>query len=628
MRAQEEGEAIVRFLYSCVGGKMTHLKKQKVSQNKILSSSKDLWDFLNNNAGLDLKNYDSLIVEELCRQLNISSPCKNISRELKQQNISVERFIGGFFKAIQPYARMMSDLCVFFHMHGIKKTNEGMKILFDFGDGPEDLGFNLNHFKEILWKYSKALQSVTVRHWNSKDLWALWSMFNDYHRNKTNGSDADGWLQSYANGVFDGSLPNLPLTGIDGIDSRLQRVWQAWADIVGEIIKQGCATRDDLRRLGALHLEQSRANSEIVPEDDSFESLRRKQELPDFKEWDIGLLDRMDLDRWPESMLMGIFGFAKHLLELPKACRLEKARDMLNRVDELFSSLHVSVGERETLLSDFDELLNLPIWKNRHELYQTWVLTQIDKALVDFDRVIHHCEGNLILRFSGTHIGTIETAIGRVHIWAELRSPLSNPIGKGRKKNIQPDYTLTLEPITSPTQTIVAIECKQYRKANLKNFSNALIDYCNGRPNANIILVNYGEMHNSILENIDSNLRNRSFPIGNFIPDKTKEFGEFNQTIASSLPNPSKKQIISKDQANKIDIDIIAIDISSSMDRVLTEKCIRRIQLLIKNSCAVRLLAIDTSVRKEWPLSENAFGELMMLPRNGGTALLASAPTI
>ena len=129
---------------------------------EYFTTSWKIWDFLTEKAGLDIKNYDQHIVEELCKRLSIPSPCKEIEGELKKRNISPEVFIGAFLKAIQPYAQMMVDLCKFFYLHGIKSTNKEMKILFDFGKGPKDLGFDLEHFREIVFKYMKIAQRVAI----------------------------------------------------------------------------------------------------------------------------------------------------------------------------------------------------------------------------------------------------------------------------------------------------------------------------------------------------------------------------------------------------------------------------------------------------------------------------------
>ena len=46
---------------------------------------------------------------------------------------------------------------------------------------------------------------------------------------------------------------------------------------------------------------------------------------------------------------------------------------------------------------------------------------------------LRYVKGALVLKFSGTQVGSFETEKGIVHIWSELRSPLKNPIRQGSK---------------------------------------------------------------------------------------------------------------------------------------------------------------------------------------------------
>lgn len=600
---------------------MNTTEENKKFWGNLLNTSWEIWDFLKEKAGLDEEYYDIHIVEELCNGLSIPLPCKDIKIELHKRNISPELFIGAFFKAIQPYAQMMADLCIFFYLHGMKRTNIEMKILFDFGKGPEDLGFDLKHFREVLWKYRKVSQSVAIYGWNHNTLWSLAGIFRDSWQYEPHDPNAEDWLFNYEkNRKFTFPLPTLPDTGTEEIDLWLQRVWRVWATIILECRKYG-STRDDLRK----YAEQGQKESPDITKkecEESYEDIRRFQELPDFKDWDKRTLFILDSDRWPESMLRGIFGFADKIIEIPKTERKEKAQPIILEIQKLFSNLSQWEGKREVLIKEFLEILNLPIWNRRHELYQTWTLTQIDKALDDYPRTIYHVNGALILRFSGTHIGSIETEKGRVHIWSELRSPLDNPLGKGRKRHIQPDYSLTFEPITDPSQTVVAIECKQYRKANSKNFADALVDYTRGRPNAQVVLINYGDIPKGVADKIDAKLRPQTLTISNFMPGRVKEYDEFKQTIIESVPKPAFLEKGINEALKGMQFDLIAVDISGSMKDVLEEERVLRIlQMIINFSSAAELIAIDTTVKNRWEKAREGFSELLYLTRDGGTDL-------
>jgi len=427
------------------------------------------------------------------------------------------------------------------------------------------------------------------------------------------------WLINYRERrEFSFPFPVLPTVELGNIDLWLQRTWQVWATIILECIKYG--NRDGLEHAYSVSIKNR--NQSLSEDENSDEYLRRIQELPDFEEWDAEDLYILDSDRWPESMLKGVFGFVENLLSVPPNKRLEEADHIIGELQELFSSLPRWEGRRESLIKELLELLNLPIWKKRHELYQTWVLTQIDKALKDYQRTIHHVDGRLILSFSGTHIGAVETEMGRLHIWSELRSPLDNPVGKGRSGNIQPDYSLTFEPITSPSQTIVAIECKQYRKANSRNFADALTDYASGRPKSKVILVNYGGIPESVLDRVDDTLRMRTSAIGNFKPDGVEEFDSFKRILLESVPKPVIIEKEIQGIPNEMQFALVAVDISSSMSGTLNnDMVLKTLYMIAHSSPNAKLLAIDTSVRGEWEGTKDNLLELLKLSRGGSTDL-------
>ena len=595
------------------------MNKNKDPDLKLLSSSWELWDFIVKKAGLDLQNYDTHIVENLCNQLGIPPPYTDIRSELKRRNISQELFLSAFMKSLQPYAQMMKDLCVFFWTHGVKETNEGMRILFDFGRGPEDLGFDLKHFREILWKYETLLQTLVTYHWKVDTLWGLWRVFNDYNRRSIEDQVARNWIENYdKHGEFGLPLPTLQLTGLKEIDSWLEWVWQVWSSFTLEC-RRHSTTRKGLHELGIAGRQQHQ--DKFREEEVEQELIKHQIKLPQVSKWDMDTLFIVDHDRWPESMLRGLFGFSEHLLQLPVQERLQEAVHIIKEIQHLFSTIPYTQEEIEDQLKKLIEVLNLPFWKKRHELYQTWVLTQIDQALARYPPKIHHSKGTLIFKYNGTHLGTIETKEGRIHIWTELRSPLDNPVGEGRTGHIQPDYTLNYEPITDPSQTVVAVECKQYKQANAKNFANALIDYARGCPSANILLVTYGQVPQNLLDRVDSYLRHRTQALGGFMPGNPEQIEIFRRRLLDILPEPRSKGLVIED-ITALRFSLIVVDVSSSMDKLLDDQSILHIlKRMITHSPSANLVAVDTSIKGEWTRADSGVTELLNLPRKGGTEL-------
>lgn len=104
-------------------------------------------------------------------------------------------------------------------------------------------------------------------------------------------------------------------------------------------------------------------------------------------------------------------------------------------MNAIYSSLNEVKQKILNKIEDIFEFLDLPIWKQRHELYSVWVGIKTLKILqTKFTLRVHSVENKLVFSFSGTHLATIDNLLPNIHIWSELRSPLSNPIGKFRKR--------------------------------------------------------------------------------------------------------------------------------------------------------------------------------------------------
>jgi hypothetical protein len=211
------------------------------------------------------------------------------------------------------------------------------------------------------------------------------------------------------------------------------------------------------------------------------------------------------------------------------------ADQLRNHLEDVFGAVPKVQVEGEILTRDLQEFLNLPIWQRRHQLYSAWIATQLLDALASYSVRIHQMENTLVFSFAGTHLATADAFDPRLHIWAELRSPLADPVGKGRKQAIQPDYSLITDPVTSPEASILEVECKQYRRPSARNFSDALTDYSRGRPNAQIVLVNYGPANEPILDRADPTTRHRTSLIGEMRPGSESAKQRFKQIVLDTV---------------------------------------------------------------------------------------------
>jgi predicted metal-dependent peptidase len=104
--------------------------------------------------------------------------------------------------------------------------------------------------------------------------------------------------------------------------------------------------------------------------------------------------------------------------------------------------------------------------------------------------------------------------------------------------------------------------------------------------------------------------------------EESEEFKIFKDALLRSIPNPIYLEKELKTALKKTQFDLIAVDISGSMEKVLDEERVLRIlQIIVNTSPTAKLLAIDTDVKRGWPKAKIGLQELLDLPRNGGTIL-------
>ncbi len=494
--------------------------KAKTKLPELMETSYELWTFLKMQAGLDVKFYDADLVEELRTRLFLP-PVGDFDQLLKTTKISTEDFITAFFQTIQPYAEMMIDLLRMFEQVGANRTDKNIVVKFNFDNNLPDLGFDLKHFRVWLETWRKLKAKFLANVWTSQSLWNLNGILRENNRESVlRNEEARRWVLEYRERrVWPNYILSAPSSGDLDLDQQLAKAWRIWLRVVEESSKYG-QDRNILRELTFGRYSNSDTN---------------RQDEEDAEEWPATLLGGLDSDFWASSFITGAYQKVETLSRLPSREYEQKARELASMLEKFFSSLPSVQVEKDESIRELQEYLQLPIWQRRHEFYSVWISTQLLNALSESPIRVHHSDGALIFSFSGTHLATADSFEPRLHVWAELRSPLADPVGKGRKQAIQPDYSLITDPVTSPQSSILEVECKQYRRPSKSNFSNALTDYARGRPNAFVVLVNYGRVDESILNTIDPGLRNRVSLIGEMRPGSKESQKKFKEIVQDAI---------------------------------------------------------------------------------------------
>jgi len=500
-----------------------------IEVSELLQSASDVWKFLKKQGGLDTNLYDDDLEEELRIRLEISNQS---SFEDDLENKSTEDFIVAFFQTVQPYAEMMTDLLCMFEKAGAKQTNKNIAISFDFGQDIPDLKFDLSYFRQCVETWKRVSGIYLANKWDSDTIWSLNRVLRENNENTRN-PNLKKWLDQYLKEKIwpDIQLPS-PCSGNLDLDKTLAKVWRVWNEVVAESSKYG-KERNILRDIWFRRQDNlSEIEQEILQDEQD--------------RWSAKFLAQIDSDHWSASLANGAYLKVERISKLDPQIKLHEATRLREELENVFIQISKVEIEGETLVQELQDFLQLPLWKYRYELYSVWIATQILDSLETYSIRIHQADGTLKFSFSGTHFATVDDFEPRLHIWTELRSPLKNPIGRGRSKSIQPDYSLVIDPITSPESSLLVVECKQYSKASAKNFSSALSDYARGRPNAHVIIVNYGSANQNILDKVDPEVRNRTHLIGMMRPNSIASQTEFKKLIKGALLQSATS---SKDQS-------------------------------------------------------------------------------
>jgi hypothetical protein len=219
-----------------------------------------------------------------------------------------------------------------------------------------------------------------------------------------------------------------------------------------------------------------------------------------------------------------------HLLRTIKAIALY-AKENGPYVDEVEqaveSFLATTTRRNETLkrrVTDYLNILNLPIWKKRHELYSVWLGTVLlQNAAKHSQRIEYHpANGTLSFGFGGNKLATYVLDGKSFEIHSELRTPL---VGKSRKRKIQiqPDFRVLEAGTASQNDaTRLVLESKHYLKPGKTNFVDAAEDYARSCDKAEVLVVNHGPSPVLNTPDIDAGLQERIQFLGNVIADGNK----------------------------------------------------------------------------------------------------------
>jgi hypothetical protein len=439
-----------------------------------IETAAGVWRLLIDQAGLEPDGWDADLVATLRAELSLQAT-GDVGEALEHEGVTVETFVNVFLEAVQSYAEMLEDLLAMFEQAGISATDENAAIEFDFDRASQNLRFDLKSFQAQLQDLREAPAKLTRRHWGIRDLWDLASAFSPEHSANLP-QPLRAWADEWEAGGWPARLPAAPRTGIAAADAAIARAWSVW--------RWAVLTSSSLAPGGRELWERASAE-------------REQRDAADPEETDVEVLGMAASDRWHSNFLGWLAGGLETISRAPDP---EVAgADLARRVDAVLDRVTVTAIDGRALQQVLLDVLKLPFWKHRYDLYSAWVLTQLVEAAKPLQAKLVTDKGVLRFPFKPSRMATLPGTDPPLAIWAEIRTPLEHPLGD-RVEGIQPDYSIVRN-VDEPGagDSVVEIECKQYKTPAYKSFGAALADYARGRPGAHVVLVDHGSMNAATL---------------------------------------------------------------------------------------------------------------------------------
>lgn len=447
--------------------------------------------------------YDQSLVQELRNRLDLPDAVPMVEA---LAGIPIERFVRAFFEAAEPFVDMWEDLLALFERAAASTGSQQLDITYDFSaEQPRKLQFDLDHFRRTISRARQLMARFDLSRAEQGDLGAVSEAYRGdrdrYEGDMPSNPDVARFVHACEEERFPGQMPRRPISSDPRLDALVDETW-----LLGDVVLA------DLRAMFVDYrgVRASGWEPRPVPSGLPYSTLRVTAS-----------------DHWlPTLVATATATLASG--EPPSA-------QLVGALDAALQRLRNDDPTRTAPQERLEELLSLPLWKHRYDLYSNCVTTQVVAALDDQGLLVHSAAGRIEFSFRGTHLATFDIPMPRLHLWTEYRSALEDPVGAGRTGAIQPDIALRRDPITADLTPLV-VECKQYRKADSRAFADALTDYARGHQDAMVVLVNYaGGRQTTILGKVAQEVRDRTAFVPHLRPHSPDALAEFRRLVRGAV---------------------------------------------------------------------------------------------
>ncbi|HEY4368739.1 MAG TPA: hypothetical protein VGN07_16010 [Steroidobacteraceae bacterium] len=535
----------------------------KTQKSPIHRDALSAWRHLVNLGGLELTGRDADFEADLLAHLRPTET--SLDSVLRQ--VSIDQFLQAFFATARPYVQMFEEILRFFQAAGATQGRQHWRLRLD-----QDTDLALDHFREQLGQWQSIKGRALLPALDVQGAWLIWHRLPHQGSRALNSSASspnplpewiENWLKAYD---AQQRLP-LPAEQLKGaLPAELQAIVpfvSAVADLEARLSYEGMKRilRDRGYHHGVVLVEEA-------------------------------ALSALESDYWLGQTLKGLFE-ATHL---PTVDRQGIEQDL----KDLISSVPTCSVEMDVTVPILEDIVRLPIWQKRHELYAVWVATLIVSALGEHDLKLHHDNGRIEFAFRETLLASVLTSNPPVQLISERRSPLSKEASStSRSKGAQPDYGIWVANNSTPDDCVLVVECKHYQQSAGGRFSEVLSDYALSLPRARVVLVSHGPIANPE-DALSLRIRGRCASIGRLTADNSAAREVLEHHVREcvgprAIAQPPAGARIWATQA-------MAVDISPSMRPFLGQARLREklVQLVATRDVGI-IVTIDKQIVRLFP---------------------------
>lgn len=430
-----------------------------------------LWQALCLSAGLELRlpngrpGRDADIEAALRKTLAVPRTARSLDAWLAadavapRPKVSVERFLIELLNGQEGFARMMQEILATLVAANAPRARHSLSIAFKFRDMDDPLVQTLEQFRESVLRTQKLLET-RPRLPDSNTMWRIRQVLDGVSP-RTTGDRSDHFPDD----------PKIPPTGDPGLDKELAQIALLVCDVQRLWKNHGA---DRLQVVTAAQAMNGKADLDEKLQGQLFAA-------SDY--WSYSMID--SLQQLPTRIASGQLS-------------PQTAHEGLSRA---LSDLEWGDAWVERTVRELLDILALPAWQRRHELYSVWVGTRLLEVAraAEPNMRFSIVDGKLSFAFGGSRLATYEWQGKEYEIWAELRSKLEGSSPK-RKDKIQPDFRVVQAGLADTgDRTLYVLECKHYLRSSKANFTTAAKDYARSCPNAAVHVVNHGPADDAAL---------------------------------------------------------------------------------------------------------------------------------